>query len=199
MSSKGISVSQVVSGAGGAGEAADSSIDSPIDPFIDPREFRTSVGAFATGIAIVACRDPANPAQLIGVTVNSFTSVSLTPPLISFCLDRKAFSFKAFAAAPPFSVNILAADQKALSETFARPSREDRFAGLAVSFGRDGQPLLPDCLAQIECLTEAIHDAGDHILILGRVTGLHRPRPESAPLLYFRGRYALVAPDQPAD
>jgi len=153
------------------------------------REFRNALGCFATGIAIMTTRDA--DGRYVGITVNSFSSVSLDPPLVSFCLDRNANSLKPFLDAAHFSVNVLAEGQEPLSAAFARSSAGDKFSGVAFEISETGCPLLADCLSHLECAREAVHDAGDHLIVIGRVIRLAQ-RPEGKPLLYFRGRYARL-------
>lgn len=153
------------------------------------RDFRNALGNFATGIAIMTTRG--SDGRLVGITVNSFSSVSLDPPLVSFCLDRNALSLQSFLTGTHFGVNVLSEGQEALSAAFARSSVADKFDGLSFAVGTNGCPLLPDCLSHLECVREALHDAGDHLIVIGRVVGLAH-HGEGKPLLYFRGRYAKL-------
>lgn len=162
-------------------------------PAIDPRGFRDALGRFATGVTVVTTRDA--DGKPIGVTVNSFASVSLDPPLVSFCLDRSAFSFPAFESAGRFAVNILSDQQRDLSRTFAQASPADKFAMVETFDGVTGCPLLKGALAHIDCERAALHDAGDHVILIGRVVAIDAAH-DGAPLLYYRGRYAdLAVPD----
>jgi flavin reductase (DIM6/NTAB) family NADH-FMN oxidoreductase RutF len=154
-----------------------------------PRDFRNALGCFATGITVMTTCGP--DGRFVGITVNSFASVSLDPPLVSFCLDRNALSLASFLEAPHFGVNVLSEDQEALSAAFARSSAGDKFVGLPYEVGETGCPLLPDCLSHLECEREAAHLAGDHLIVIGRVVRLAQ-RSEGKPLLYFRGRYAKL-------
>jgi flavin reductase (DIM6/NTAB) family NADH-FMN oxidoreductase RutF len=155
------------------------------------RDFRNALGWFATGIAVMTTRD--TEGRFIGITVNSFASVSLDPPLISFCLDRSALSLNSFLGAKHFAVNVLSEHHEPVSAAFARSSSSgDKFAGLAYEVGSTGCPLLTDCLTHLECEREAYHEAGDHLIVIGRVVHLVQ-RSEGKPLLYFRGRYAKLA------
>ncbi|AWK84807.1 flavin reductase family protein [Azospirillum thermophilum] len=158
-------------------------------PF-DARSFRSALGCFATGIAVVTTLEP--DGQPVGVTVNSFSSVSLDPPLVQFCLGRAAQSFAAFTAAPSFAVNILADDQEDLSVRFSRREQQERWGGVAVERWDSGVPILAGCLASLECDREHLFDAGDHVIVVGRVRRL-ASRPDGRPLLYFRGGYAALA------
>lgn len=153
---------------------------------VNPTELRAVLGAFATGIAVVTTRD-AQGAQR-AITVNSFSSVSLDPPLILFCLDKAAFHYEGFASAEAFAVNILSAGQEALSNRFASEA-EDGFEDLETEALATGSPILAGALAALDCRREAAHDAGDHQILIGRVAALRAPRAAD-PLLYFRGAYA---------
>ena len=151
---------------------------------INTRELRDALGAFATGITIVTACAP--DGRVAGVTANSFCSVSLDPPLILWCLARAAPSRSVFANASHFAVHILAEDQVHLSDRFSRPSR-NKFAGLDVSEGLGGAPLLAGVVALFECRCEQRHDAGDHVIIIGQVERyLHTKRP---PLVFHASGY----------
>jgi flavin reductase (DIM6/NTAB) family NADH-FMN oxidoreductase RutF len=155
----------------------------------DALTFRRALGQFATGIVVITAKDAEG--RGVGVTVNSFTSVSLEPPLVSFCLDRSALSFSSFSRAEVFAVNILAEDQREISQSFARSTGADKFAGVEVTEAACGTPMIGGCLAWLRCRRHAIVEAGDHNIILGEVTDLVLGR-EAPPLLYFRGRYATL-------
>jgi len=155
---------------------------------IDSRRFREVCGQDATGVAVVtACCVEGRPK---GVTVNSFTSVSLEPPLVQFSLDRKASIFPVFIDATHFAVNVLSSGQRALSSRFALSS--DAFEEVGYAAGGDGCPVLEGCLANLECAKFAIYDGGDHVIILGRVRRLHCA-PAREPLLFFRGSYGTFS------
>lgn len=158
---------------------------------VDEAGLRSVLGHFATGITIVTGRDEERRARAI--TVNAFASLSLDPPLVLYCLGKRAFNFDAFANAKAFAVNLLSADQQALSDRFAREA-EDDLADLPATELATGSPVLAGCLAVLDCETEAIHEAGDHLIVIGRVKALDLPR-ESEPLIYFRGRYRGLAPN----
>ena len=157
---------------------------------IDPMEFRATMGCYATGIAVITTiGDQDEP---VGVTVNSFTSVSLDPPLVLFCLDRNATSLAAFDARGKFDVNVLAEDQQSVSARFAAPV-DDRWQGFGWHPGPvTGMPLFDGCLASMECVLHAVHEGGDHQIIVGEVKEV-RPTRQGKPLLYFRGRYDRCA------
>ena len=161
----------------------------PLDPHA--RMLRDAYGRYATGVAVITTVTPTGVP--VGLTVNSFSSVSLDPPLVLWSLMRSSASLSAFRDAGRFAVNVLADDQQHLSARFA--SRiADRFAGIEWVPGLGGVPLLPGCLAHFECSTHAHVEAGDHMVVLGRVQRFaHR---DGAPLLFFASRYAglLQAP-----
>lgn len=154
---------------------------------IDTRELRDALGCFATGITIVTAR--AADGQAAGVTANSFCSVSLDPPLVLWCLAKSAPSKPVFANATHFAIHVLAEHQADISARFSRPSK-DKFAGLQVTDGLAGTPLLEDAVAVFECRCEQRYDGGDHLIIVGRVERYrHTDRP---PLLFHFGRYCGV-------
>lgn len=155
---------------------------------INPDDFRRALGHFATGVTVVtACAENGSPA---GITVSAFSSLSLEPPLVLICIDKKAYLHKFLSDGTPFVVNLLAADQEALSRRFA--SRDpDRFAGVGYSVSSLGAPLLNDVLATIECRSVAQHDGGDHTIFVGEVQSASVR--EGTPLLYFRGGYRELA------
>jgi flavin reductase (DIM6/NTAB) family NADH-FMN oxidoreductase RutF len=155
---------------------------------VDQRSFRAALGAFATGVAVATAPGRGGPPA--GVTVNSFTSVSLDPPLVLFCLDRSAQSLEAFREADHFAVSVLAEGQRDLSVRFASQA-PGKFEGVGVAEGLGGAPVLEGCLAAVECSRHAVHDGGDHVILVGRVERL-RHADGGRPLLYFRGRYASL-------
>ncbi len=155
----------------------------------DPRVFRRALGNFATGVTIVTARSPSG--EQVGVTANSFNSVSLDPPLILWSIDKRSASHAVFEAASHFTVNILAADQIELSNHFARP-QEDKFAGIAYEAGLGGAPLLPDCAARFQCERHQQVDGGDHWILIGKVVAFDDFG--RSPLLYHQGAYSMVLP-----
>lgn len=154
---------------------------------IDERSFRKALGCFASGVAVMTTADAAG--RPVGVTVSAFSSLSLNPPLILFCLDRRTSGIEAFRTGS-FAVNILREDQRELSIRFAS-RRDDKFAGLECRSGATGAPLLPNCLAVLECTTERVADGGDHEIFIGRVEHMEY-QTGGQPLLYFRGAYARI-------
>lgn len=153
----------------------------------DARQFRNALGAFATGVTIVTSRDAAG--RDVGLTANSFNSVSLEPPMVLWSLSKRARSLPAFLAASRFAVHVLAADQEELSLRFAA-RRPDKFAGLDLERGPGELPMLRGCSARFLCRTAFRHDGGDHVIFVGEVESFdHTDRP---PLLFHGGRYALA-------
>lgn len=155
----------------------------------DPIAFRNALGSFATGVTIVTTVDAAG--NKVGLTANSFNSVSLDPPMVLWSLARNSQSLDAFRNATHFAVHILAADQEALSNIFAKKGA-DKFSGLTVSNGLGDAPLLDGCSARFQCRTAFQYEGGDHIIFVGEVEAFdHSPK---APLVFHGGRYAHAAP-----
>jgi len=155
---------------------------------IDQTIFRKVLGNFATGITVVTgLIENKTP---VGLTVNAFTSLSLSPPLVLFCLDKRTASIEAFDSEKFFALNMLNKDQQDLSVIFSTKV-EDRFAKVEHTFWDTGVPILTGCLANLECKIEAIHDGGDHLIIVGLVGRLHQS-DDGSPLLYFNGDYAQI-------
>lgn len=150
----------------------------------DALAFRQVMGQFATGITVVTAVD--REGRNCGITVNSFTSVSLDPPLILVCVDNRSEFLRAISEADSFGVNILAAEQEELSRRFAARS-ENKFAGVAFQHGPAGAPLLHGTLATLECSRFALLPGGDHQIVLGKVEHLEYRGGE--PLLYFGSLY----------
>lgn len=155
-------------------------------PF-DQARFRHALGRFATGVAVVTALAP--DGGRLGITVSSFNSVSLLPPLILFSVARRANSFPAWQAARHYAVNVLSEAQEALSDRFAKPSG-DRWEGVETVDGRNGVPLLTGALAVLECAAHARHPGGDHEIFVGEVEALRvGDTPVPRPLVFFSGRY----------
>jgi len=155
---------------------------------IDSKVLRGALGSFATGVTIVTTCDAQG--NDVGLTANSFNSVSLDPPMVLWSLARTALSLSAFVTSPYFAVHVLAADQEPLSNLFARRGAE-KFAGLAIERGEGNVPLLPGCAARFVCRTAFQHEGGDHIIFVGEVLSLDHF--ERAPLVFHGGAYALAA------
>jgi flavin reductase (DIM6/NTAB) family NADH-FMN oxidoreductase RutF len=153
----------------------------------DPKALRNAFGAFATGVTVVTTRQPDGTPR--GFTANSFTSVSLDPPLLLVCLAKTAHSAETFRDAPHFAVNILAEDQKAVSGLFASRA-PDKFAQCAWTPGPSDMPLIDGSLATFTCANHLLVDAGDHLILIGRIE--HFTTTEGQPLGYFRGNYFSI-------
>lgn len=156
---------------------------------IDKRALRTALGSFATGVTIVTASSA--DGDLVGVTANSFSSVSLEPPMVLWSLDNAAYSRSVFEGAGTFVVNILAADQIDLSNRFASKGACDKFEGVAFRSGVGGAAVFDGVAASFECRTVAIYDGGDHRIFLGQVQSFADHGRE--PLLFHRGLYARTA------
>jgi flavin reductase (DIM6/NTAB) family NADH-FMN oxidoreductase RutF len=159
---------------------------SPLKSFVpgpdSKGEFRDALGRFATGVTIITTTTPGGP---VGITANSFASVSLDPPIVLWSIGRHSKRFEAFAGCGNFAVHVLGAEQLDLGRRFARSG--DAFAGLAVSRNEAGVPLLAGCLSCFECCRIGAHDGGDHLIMLGQVTAA--TLREGEPLLFARGEY----------
>jgi len=152
---------------------------------VNSHTFRTTLGHFATGIAVAATRNP--DGTPVGVTVNSFTSVSLTPPLILFCLDRAAKSHRVFTRSGCFAVSVLAEGQQHLSRGFAASPLE-LWGEVEHLVEASGAPIIKGALAWVDCKTEAVRRGGDHDILLGRVVALGHAG-SGRPLVFWRGHY----------
>ncbi len=159
---------------------------------LEPRALRDAFGCFATGITVITTADAEG--VLYGVTANSFASLSLDPPLCLFCLDYKAMSFEAFQNSSHFAVNVLGEDQEGISTNFAR-SQPDKWNGIDYVTWETGSPILPGCLANLECDTHAIHEGGDHVIVVGRIREMTYREDDCRPLLYYKGRYNALSGD----
>ena len=154
------------------------------DTAFDTTAFREALGQFATGVAVITTLGPQD--RPIGVTINAFSALSLDPPMILFCLGKDAATFDFFNNTKHFAVNLLTASQAALSNRFARSMVAD-WRGISVTEGRFGLPLIPACLANLECTREDRLDGGDHVIFIGRVVGL--VCRDGDPLVFFASRY----------
>ena len=159
-------------------------------PSFTPTDFRTALGMFATGVTIVTARDA--DGQRVGLTANSFASVSLSPPLVLWSLSRRAGTVPAFSSGSHYAINILGADQHALAQRFA--SREpDRFDGLALREGAGGAPIIEGAVAVFECFNRSRYEEGDHIIFVGEVERCER-RVDASPLIFHGGRFFTELP-----
>ena len=159
-------------------------------PTFSAQEFRAALGMFATGVTIVTARTAHD--QVIGLTANSFNSVSLTPPLVLWSLSRAAASMSVFATGSHYAINVLAADQKALAERFASRGG-DRWGGVTFDTGAGGAPLLHGAAATFECFNRSRYEEGDHVIFVGEVERCNF-RPGASPLLFHGGRYYTEHP-----
>jgi flavin reductase (DIM6/NTAB) family NADH-FMN oxidoreductase RutF len=169
---------------------------------IDPTRLRKTLGAFVTGVTVVTALDAQGEKR--GFTANSFTSVSLDPPLILVCLAKKATSFPVFSQTGHFAVNILADAQRSVSSAFAS-KQPDKFANIASRPGTSGVPIIEGAAAWLECATHQRIDAGDHVILIGRVVDLGQS--DRTPLGFYGGNYvnfglereaAEIGHDQPS-
>jgi len=154
---------------------------------LDTRSLRDALGRFATGVAFVTAAPDGEPA---GMIVNSFASVSLEPPLVSFSPSRTSLTWSRMRRTGRFGVNVLGRRHEPFVKR-ATPVGTDRFAGLDWEPGRTGVPLVSDALATLECEIAAEHGAGDHWIVVGRVCDL-RVSPDDDPLVFFGGAFAAL-------
>ena len=151
------------------------------------REFRNALGQFVTGVTVVTTL--ADDGAPVGITINSFTSVSLEPPMVLFCLDARSRYLDAFGKAGCFAVHVLAADQREWSVRFAGSG--DRWDGVGSTAWDTGAPIIEGCLGVFECTLTAIHDGGDHKILVGQVIRLSGG-DDRRPLAFHLGRYTAV-------
>ena len=148
------------------------------------RQFRRCLGKFATGVTVVTCRDADD--RPCGITANSFSSVSLSPPLVLWNIAKVSRSLQAYLSADYFAINILTRHQQAIARRFAR-SVDNLFQNIDFDNSERNVPLLQETLAHFECRTHDIHDCGDHHIIIGEVTDFHLSAGE--PLIFYSGEY----------
>ena len=161
-----------------------------VAPSFSTTDFRAALGMFATGVTIVTARGAGGAP--VGLTANSFNSVSLNPPLVLWSLARSAGSMAAFERGSHYAVNILSAGQHALAERFSRKSI-DRFAGVAFRVGTGGAPVLEGSAAVFECFNRSRYEEGDHVIFVGQVEHCTR-RKGATPLIFHGGRYFTELP-----
>jgi flavin reductase (DIM6/NTAB) family NADH-FMN oxidoreductase RutF len=161
----------------------------PSVPMLDAADFRAALARFASGVTVLTTRT--GDGVDLGMTATAFSSLSLTPPLVLTCVDNEATMAAQLPVGAPLAVHVLAEAQAAWSARFAG-TEGDRFAGLPVTRGLGDLPLLPDALARLECRVTARHPGGDHVIVVAAVERV--TLGEAAPLLYFRGAYARLAP-----
>ena len=153
----------------------------------DSRSFRQCLGKFATGVTVVTCCD--RNGRPCGITANSFSSVSLEPPLVLWNIAKVSNSLDAYLQAGHFAINVLSDQQQDVSSHFAR-SDHTLFDGMEHSTSQDGVPILPGTVATFECRTHEVHDCGDHYIIVGEVTAYSAQ--DGDPLLFYGGRYRTL-------
>lgn len=160
----------------------------PATTEINQLQLRNAFGQFATGVTVITTVD--TDGSLIGMTANSFTSVSMDPPLLLCCPGNNVPSLPAFQRAGHFTINVLAAEQQNLALQFARPA-DDKFAGVDYTPGLFGAPVLADALATFECTIYSLQEMGDHHLMVGEI---HRftSAEDGAPLLFHQGRLSAA-------
>jgi len=167
--------------------------DDPVTPSSgNQRILRDALGKFATGVTVVTVGAAEGP---IGMTVNSFASVSLDPPLVLWSLDRKSYRYSFFCEAEHFAVHVLNENQAGLALDFARSA--DAFDKCDWQFGQNGVPLLNEALARFECRREVLHDGGDHSIIVGKVLQFSHRHGE--PLVFSSGKFGTVSGMQAKD
>ena len=161
---------------------------------LDPELFKAALRRWASGVTIITAR---HNGEVGGMTVSAFSSVSLEPPLVLACADKGSNTNPLIAQGGVFAANILSANQQELSNRFAKTGNEAvRFDGLDCKTGAGGAPWIPGALAVLDCEVESAHDAGDHIIYVGRV--LDCVVADSEPLLYYDARYRALAPQLPS-
>jgi flavin reductase (DIM6/NTAB) family NADH-FMN oxidoreductase RutF len=158
---------------------------------MDSRKFRLALGQFPTGVVVATARTAAGP--LIGMTLSSFNSVSLDPPLILFSMLRQARGFAQWQAVDRYAINVLNEEQEQVSIQFARASG-DKWDGISPLTGETGVPMLPNAAVVFECVAHARFDGGDHEIFVGRVAAMHEHAfNRGRPLVFFEGRYRQLA------
>lgn len=163
---------------------------SPMPDPVDPRQFRDALGRFATGVTVITTCE-ADGAAPVGITANSFASVSLDPALVLWSAARSSMRHRHFSVAQAFAVHVLGFGQQSLAQRFT--GKGEGFAGLDHRQNAEGVPVFDDVLARFECRTEATHEGGDHTIIIGRVIRFALCR-EGEPLVFAGGRYGRFEP-----
>jgi flavin reductase (DIM6/NTAB) family NADH-FMN oxidoreductase RutF len=156
-------------------------------PSVDPQEFRETLALWPSGVTVLTARDAHGP---VGMTISSFSSLSLLPPLVLACIDKGAKSHDGMVASEGFAVHVLSRDQEHLSRLFARPGSE-KFDEVATEEGAFGLRLLPLGVARLVCARDAVLDGGDHNILVGRV--IEVARSDRPPLVYWDRDYRSVA------
>ncbi|WP_394063118.1 flavin reductase family protein [Alcaligenes sp. WGS1538] len=160
---------------------------------IDSRAFRQALGHFPTGVAIVTTRCP--DGRAVGLTINSFTSLSLEPPLVMWSLVNHSPSLEIFQNCSHFAINVISQEQVPVALGFANSQVKDKFALVSHMDGEEGVPLIDDCVATFVCENYRQHEGGDHTLFIGRVVR-HNTLTEHEPAVFHRGRFATLSTPQ---
>lgn len=156
---------------------------------VETRLLRDALGRFATGVTVITT---AGQERAEGMTANSFSSVSLEPPLVMWCPARSSLRYELFAHARSWSVHILGCEQTAMSKRFVRSGPQ--FDGLAIETTPEGTPVIPGVAARFDCVTHAVHEAGDHSIMVGRVIRVTTGGPNDHPLVFAAGKYGSFQP-----
>jgi 3-hydroxy-9,10-secoandrosta-1,3,5(10)-triene-9,17-dione monooxygenase reductase component len=156
---------------------------------LDPRTFRQAVGQFVTGVTVIAIEING---EIRAMTANSFTSLSLDPPLVLFCLGKQTKAGQLVHTAGSFSVNVLCEAQQALSTYFAGSWKDPEPPPFTFIAWQDGAPRLDGAAVSLGCITHAIHEGGDHWIVVGEVVAIHRPDEPLVPLVFHGGRYVSL-------
>jgi 3-hydroxy-9,10-secoandrosta-1,3,5(10)-triene-9,17-dione monooxygenase reductase component len=157
---------------------------------MDSKVLRNLFGQFATGVTVIGTRN--EQGDKFGLTVNSFSSVSLDPPLVMFCIIRDSGSLEPIKQTESFSVSILAADQEGVSNTMAKKGSSEKFDEIETFTAETGAPIISGNIGWLDCKLWKLHDGGDHLIVVGEVVAAESAPGE--PLLFFGGRYASLAP-----
>jgi flavin reductase (DIM6/NTAB) family NADH-FMN oxidoreductase RutF len=160
-------------------------------PDIASTDLRSAMGRFATGVTVITARD--DDGKPVGTTVSAVTSLSLDPPLVLVCLDRKSQTLAAVREHGAFAVNVLGAHHQDVSNAFARSGNHAAWDDLSHEDGVTGSPVLDGAHVALDCRIQTISDGGDHEILIGRVVDLRHPDEESEPLVYYGGKYAALA------
>ena len=154
-------------------------------PHVDSAHYRQVLGHFASGVTVITALHDDEP---VGLAANSFSSVSLDPPLVLFCAGYSSTTWPRISAAGHFCVNVLSSEQEAVARQFS--GKGDKYEGIGWTRGLSGAPVLNGALAWIDCVIDAVHEAGDHAVVIGRVVALDAT--DGRPLTYFRGGYGTL-------
>ena len=167
---------------------------------IDPRELRRIFGTFATGVTVITMPTK-EEAGAWGMTANSYTSLSLDPPLILICVDKSTRTHQYLLDTEVWAVNILAGDQEKVSRIFAMKdyNEERTMVGTPYHRGQSGAPIIDGALAYLECRTYAMYEGGDHTIFVGEIQDAQVVDPDGQPLLFYKGRYGSLADPPPVE